>query len=249
MSAHPDGAVPADELPHPGGGAEEWIFAVWSPDARAAAISGHRLLRAEDGVRRRAWYWAAYALADGPLFHVTEFDVMVRPDPFVVKAEALWAEHTCDAPWEQWTIGNETYAAAIDDADDALGRAYGVPTPIAFDLEWYATAPPFPSPDVGVTAAPGRSRRVRAYEQPGVAHGVVEIAGRPADEFVEAPAHRWRRWVEPGDDSTDGSPDDLGPVPLPAARAHTGVRVPVALPDGTVLDWVLTAQGWCSRRR
>jgi len=26
--------------------------------------------------------------------------------------------------------------------DDALGRAYGEPTAAAFDIEWYATAPP-----------------------------------------------------------------------------------------------------------
>ena len=64
----------------------------------------------------------------------------VRADPFIVKGEALWAEHHCDAAMQQWSIGNETYASAIDDPDEALGRAYGDPTPIAFDLEWYATA-------------------------------------------------------------------------------------------------------------
>lgn len=249
MTVLPDGVTVADELPHPGGGAEEWIFAAWAPDARAAVISGHRLLPVVAGARRRAWYWAAYALADGPLFHVTEFDIDVRADPFIVKAEALWAEHTCDAPWEQWTIGNETYAAALDDVEEGLGRAYGLPTPIAFDLEWYATGPPAPVRD------DAGSRH--SYEQPGVVHGVVEIAGRPTDEFVEAPAHRWRRWVdrespaaapvEPtsGESATVG----LGPIALPTGRAHTGVRVPFVLPDGTVFDWVLTTRGWCSRRR
>lgn len=223
----------ADELPHPAGGAEEWVFAAWSPDARIGVVSAHRLLPVVGGARRRAWYWAAYAPATGPLYHVTEFDVDVRADPFIVKAEQLWAEHTCDAPWEQWTIGNETYAAALDDPDDALDRAYGMPTPIAFDLEWYATGPP-----VVVDGGPAR----RCVEQPGVVHGVVEIAGRPADELVEVPAHRWRRWA--------ASPDDpLGELSLPSALAHTGVRVPFVLPDGTVLDWVLNSRGWCSRRR
>ena len=63
-----------------------------------------------------------------------------RADPFLVKAPGLWAEHTFDAPMQQWTVANETYATALDDPDDALGRAYGVPTAVAFDLEWYATA-------------------------------------------------------------------------------------------------------------
>lgn len=223
--------MPADERPHPDGGAEEWVFAAWTPDARVGLVSGHRLLPAVDGARRRAWYWAAYALAGGPLYHVAEFDIDVRADPFVVKAEQLWAEHTCDAPWEQWTIGNETYAAALDEVDEALGRVYGMPTPIAFDVEWYATGPPVP-----LVSAPG----VSTFTQPGVVHGVVEIAGRPGDELVEVPARRWRRWAARG--------AELGAIPLDVARAHTGVRVPVVLPDGTVLDWLLTPSGWCTRR-
>ena len=64
----------------------------------------------------------------------------------------------CEVPLEQWSIGNETYAAGLDDPDEALGRAYGDPTPIAFDLEWYATTPPTPLEPVG------ERRRVRQRE-------------------------------------------------------------------------------------
>jgi len=60
----------------------------------------------------------------------------MRSDPLLVKGDGLWAEHTCDAPMEQWTVTNETYATALDDPDDALGRAYGEPTAVAFDIEW-----------------------------------------------------------------------------------------------------------------
>lgn len=208
---------PNDEFPHADAAVEEWVFAAWSPDARIGVLSGHRLLG------RRAWYWAAVAPAGGPLLHVTEFDVPVRADPFVVKAEQLWAEHTCDAPLEQWTIGNETYAAALEDPDDALGRAYGAPTPIGFDLEWYATGAPTPIPD--------------GYEQPGVVHGIVEVAGRARLDFVEAPARRWRRW----------SSTALGPTPIPPVRAHTGPRMVFGFPDGTVSDLVLTPSGWRTR--
>jgi hypothetical protein len=215
-----------DERPHPGSAVEEWVFAAWTPDARIGVLSGHRLLG------RHAWYWAALAQAGEPLFHVAEFDIAVRRDPFIVKAQSLWAEHTCDAPMEQWSIGNETYASALDDPTDGSGRAYGIPTPIAFDLEWYAIGPP-------VEIAEG-------YEQRGVVHGAVELAGRPRLDLVEVPAHRWHRWTPPEPERPDGGGirATLGPLPVPQVRAHTGVRAPFAFPDGSVVDFVLTPAGW-----
>jgi hypothetical protein len=215
---------PRDDGRHPDAVAEEWVFAAWTADARTGLLSGHRISG------RRAWYWAALAPLGGPLFHVAEWDVPLRADPFIVKATALWAEHTCDAPMEQWSIGNETYAVALDEADEALGRVYGVPTPIAFDLEWYATAAP--------TAVE------HGYEQDGVVHGVAELAGHPRLELVEVPARRWHRWTTAGDDV-----EPLGPLPLPPARAHAGPRTSFAFPDGTVSDLVLTADGWRTRTR
>ncbi len=205
-----------DELPHRDAATDEWVFAAWRADGSAGIVSGHRL------VGTRAWYWAAMVEEGYPLLHLAEWDVVVRSDPFVVKAPEMWAEHHCDAPLEQWSVGNEAHFAALDDADEALGRGYGVPTPMATDVEWYATAPPTPIP--------------HGFEQPGVAHGVVELLDRPFVEFVEAPAWRWRRWG-----------DHLGPLSLPTVLAHTGLRAPVAFPDGTIADWVLTRDGW--RRR
>jgi len=196
---------------------EEWVFAAWTPNADVGLISAHRL------IGRRAWYWAALVQAGHPLLHIGEWDVSVRDhDPMIVKAQALWAEHTIDAPMEQWSIGNETYAAALDDPDEALQRVYGVPTAIAFDLEWYATGAP--------------SVIGNGYEQSGVVHGRIDVADRPSLEVVEVPAWRWHRWG-----------DMLGALPLPNARAHTGLRAPFRFPDGTVADWVLTSSGWRSR--
>ena len=181
--------------------------------------------------KRQAWYWASLVRAGRDLLHITDFDVPVRRDPFVVKGEALWAEHTCDAPFEQWSIGNETYAAALGDPEDALGRAYGTPTPIAFDLEWYAT---------------GEAVDLRdGYTQSGVLHGAVEILGESAIELEEIPAARWHRWF--GADPND--PPAMGPVEFPDAVAHTGLRSPFRFPDATVADLVLTADGWHSRSR
>jgi hypothetical protein len=203
------------------GTVEEWVFAAWTSDATLGVISGHRI------VGTVAWYWAALARAGRPLLHITDFDVPVRADPFIVKGEAMWAEHFRDAPMEQWSIGNETYAAALDDADDALGRAYGVPTPIAFDLEWYADGAPTGIAD--------------GYEQRGVVHGAIEVLGEPTIELTEVPAHRWHRWVPAG------GPDVLGPIPVPRASAHTGLRAPFAFPNGTAIDLVVTPSGWGRR--
>lgn len=207
---------------------EEWVFAAWTADGALGVISGHRI------VGPTAWYWAALARQGRPLLHVTDFDVPVRADPFIVKGEALWAEHTCDDPMAQWTIGNETYASAIDDADEALGRAYGDPTPIAFDLEWYATGPATPLEPTGARAAVDVG-----YEQVGVVHGAIDVLGEPRLELTEVPGHRWHRWTT---HSTG-----FGPLTLPEVRAHAGVRAPFAFPDGSVSDLVLTPEGWARR--
>ena len=119
-------------------------------------------------------------------------------------------------------MANETYAAALDDPEDALGKAYGVTTALSWDLEWYAT-------DVPRLA-------FRGYQQAGVVHGRIEIGGADPVLLIEAPAHRWHRWGE-----------ELGPVELPEAFAHTGLRAPFAFPDGSVADWVLTPGGWGDR--
>jgi hypothetical protein len=204
---------------------EEWVFAAWTPDARLGVISGHRV------VGRTAWYWAALAREGRPLLHITDFDVPVRSDPFIVKGEALWAEHHCDAAMEQWSIGNETYASSIDDPNEALGRAYGDPMPIAFDLEWYATG--------AAGSLVGRDELAEGYEQAGVVHGVIDVLGEPRLELAEIPAHRWHRWTTVG--------DHLAPLVLPSVTAHTGVRSPFAFPDGSTSDLVLTVAGWALR--
>ena len=211
---------PTDDLPHPDAAVEEWVFAAWTPDAKVGVVSGHRLMAGGD------WYWAALAEAGWPLLHLTEWNVVRRSDPFIVKAPEMWAEHHCVAAMEQWTVGNEAYAAALDDAEEALGRAYGVPTPMAMDLEWYATGSADPIED--------------GYGQSGVLHGLVELLDRPNLELSEVPARRWHRWSDdPG----------LGPLALDRVVAHTGLRAPFAFPNGTVSDWVLTPAGWRSRRR
>ena len=41
----------------------------------------------------------------------------------------------------------------------------------------------------------------------------------------------------------------MGPLELPEAIAHGGVRAPFRFPDGTIADLVLTPDGWHRRSR
>lgn len=207
----------ADERPHPGAATEEWTFEWWSPDGRVGGVTGYRLVGAAD-----AWYWWGLVRPDHPLLHITEFEITRRADPMIAKAQAMWAEFTCEAPFEQWTLGNETYAVYLDDPADALDRAYGDAVPIASDLEWYATGEATPI--------------VHGYEQYGALHGLVELLDGPV-ELVELPAHRTHRW----------SPGPLAPVERASAFAHLGLRAPFRFPDGSHIDLVLGADGWRAR--
>ena len=203
-----------DERPHDGL-VDEWVFAAYTPDGSFGVLSGHRLLGSV------AWYWAAVVEQGYPLLHLTEWQVVVRDfDPFIVKAPEMWAEHQLDAPMEQWSIGNEAYFVALEQPGDALGRAYGEPTALACDLEWYATGP--------ATAIDA------GYEQVGVVHGTIERLHRPNLELTEVPAHRWRRW---------GTELDALLLP-PAPAAEVPLRAPFRFPDDDRVDYHLTAAGW-----
>lgn len=209
--------TPEDEAPHTDAVVEEWVVVAWNPAADLGLVHGFRRFP----VARVGWQWSALARSGEPLLHVAEWDISLRSEPLLAKAPQLWGEWICDAPFEQWTVGMETYAAALDHVDDALGRAYGIPTPVAWDLEWYAVGPPEEVPF--------------GYVQCGVVHGQVELREGPLT-LTEVPARRWHRWG-----------DELPPVSLPGVAAHVGLRAPFAFPDGTVADWVLTSDGWRGR--
>lgn len=209
------------------------MFAAWAPDGNFGVVSGHRI------IGRSAWFWFGLVQAGHPLLAITEWDVRLRSDPFIVKAPEMWAEHHCVAPMEQWTVGNEAHAVALDDPDEALGRAYGVPTPLTTDLEWYASAPVV---ELSAVELPDDQAGWRGYVQEGVVHGLVELLDRPNIEVAEIPARRWHRWSAPGQLS-------MSPLLVEPVIAHTGLRVPVAFPDGMIADWVLSSDGWRSRAR
>lgn len=203
----------SDEAQHPTCECEEWTFSWWRADGSIAGHASYRLVG-----RSNAWYCWGLWRRDEPLLHVTEFDIPRRSNPMIAKAEAMWAEFTCDAPFEQWTLGNETYAVELDDPAEALERAYGRAVPIASDLEWYATSGPVPLPD--------------GYAQAGRLLGSVETVNGPL-ELDDLVAHRTHRW------SRTGRLDE----PTRHVTAHLGPRLPFRFPDGVVRDLYLTNEG------
>jgi len=171
-------------------------------------------------VQRRAWYWCGLVRPGERLLHVADLDLPLPIAGLRVRTTGLWADHHCEAPYEQWTVQNECYAVALDDPADALDRAYGEATPIACDIEWYAGGPP----------AGGRD----AYTQPGEAHSVIELAGTVLE--LVGPASRWHTW---GPLRLPTGPIDGGDLPAVFLRG----------PGSLVVERRLAPEGWRTSSR
>jgi len=142
----------------------------------------------------------------------------------IAKADAFWAEFTCESPFEQWTLGNEMHAVALDDPSEALGRGYGDTVPMASDLEWYATE---------------RATLIdNGYSQSGVLMGDIETVNG-VTAVPEVRSERTHRWT---------TASALPPLFDAAGVAHLGRRVAFRFDDDTLLDLVLTPEGWMRRQ-
>ncbi len=170
--------IDGDEGRHGGDGSlwwrESWAFEFGSADGRDGGYCCLTMLPEQ----RRAWYWAALIRASHPLLHVSELDAAMPRQGLEVRASGLWADHICEDPFRQWTVANECYAVALDDPEDALGRAYGGQEPIAFDLELYWEGEPSPVVD--------------GYASVGHVLGVIELSGGAWSlEMAARFEHRW----------------------------------------------------------
>ena len=203
---------------------EEFSFSWWSVENGIAGYTSYRLVNPA-----RAWYCWALWRDDRPTLHVTEFDIARRANPMIAKAPSSWAEYVCDAPDEQWSMGNETYAVELDDIADAYvrddGLVFGRVVPIASDLEWYATDP---ARDIDG----GRTRL-------GVVTGDVETdEGKiTLPEMRGVFTHRWSHTGElslwPADQFSST-----------AVTAHLGPRLAFRFPDARILHLTLAPDGW-----
>jgi hypothetical protein len=191
--------------------AETFVFDLWTADGTLGAFTWLTLLP----VQRRAWYWCVLAREGEPLLHVADLDLPLPTTGLRVRTTGLWADHQCEAPFEQWTVRNECHAVALDDPADALGRAYGTAAPIALDLEWYAAGSPS-------TVAGG-------YAQAGEGHAVIEVVGGPLEVVGRAArSHTW-------------GPLE---VPVAGVESEDGAAAYWRGPGTLVVERRLTASGW-----
>jgi hypothetical protein len=207
--------TPADERAHVPGPEpwwqETWVFDFWTDDG----LGGFTWLTLLNGLRR-AWYWAALVQPGRPLLYLADVDVPLPTTGLELRSEGLWASHDCEAPFEQWTVANEAYAVALEHPDEALGRGYGRPEPVAFDIEWYAA-----SPAVALSGTSG-------YAQAGTVDAVIELGQGRLE--VEASSRRRHWWGRP-------------PVGEPAEGLRVALRLGED-PYGAVVVRALGIGGW-----
>jgi len=219
MAWRPDDEARHDPGPHPWW-SECWGFELWD----VAGLGAYHVLVLLPN-QRRAWYWSAVVRPGEPLLSLVDQDQVLPVGTLRIRGGSVWADVQCEAPFEQWTVLNEVYAVALDDPDEALGRALGVPAPMAFDWEWYASGPP------GALDEP----TLEGYHQTGHVLGEIELrTGRMAVDAASRRTHWWgvREWFGAGW----------------GTAVSGGVRAPVLLRgpggEGMAVERVLGPGGW-----
>ncbi len=218
----------ADELRHGDSPVEAWWW--WGSatidDGRRAGLFVGFELRG-----RRFDYWAGLVREHEPYLYIEELDGTGLREGLTIKPPEMWAGHDCDAPFRQWSLGNEAHGVLLDDPTEVWRRAHGVPVPVTFDVEWHATEPA--EPLVGAPGAGGYRQVGEIDARIELTEGVVEMVG---------PAERVHVWGVPFLPSSFAMPTDLYDLRAPYRRS-----------DGTCVDQVLTvppsgARWWANWR-
>ena len=210
----PQSLSAADEGRHVDVAVEAWWWWGWSPDLGAGMYVGIELRGAGFD------YWAGLVRAGEPYLYIEELDGVGLRSGLEIKPAEMWADHVCDAPFEQWSLGNEAHGVLLDDPSEAWRRAYGTPVPVTFDIEWYAARQP--------TAIPhGYAQQGEVDARIELSEGVLEVSG---------PAHRVHVWGIP-----------YLPAAFAMPVADEGLRAPYRRSDGICVDQVLGHDGWLAR--
>ncbi len=167
-------------------------------------------------------YWAGLVRVGEPYLYIEELDGTGLRDGLEIKPAEMWADHDCNVAFEQWSLGNEAHGVMLDDPFEAWRRAYGVPVPLTFDIEWYAAGAPQALSESGT--APG-------YHQAGEVDCRIELSTGMLD-FV-GPADRVHVW---------GRPYLPSSFAMPVTRS--GLRAPYRRSDGVRVDQALTDRWW-----
>ena len=205
----------ADEARHEDAPVEAWWWWGATAEGDAGVYVGLELRG------RRFDYWAGLVREGSPYLYIEELDGTGLRSGLEIKPPQMWADHACDVPFRQWSLGNEAHGVLLDDPTEAWRRAHGTPVPVTFDLEWYAAedAEQLPSG--------------RGYRQAGEIDARIELTEGVL--ALEGPAERVHVWGVPHLPASFAMPHDT-----------RGLRAPYRRSDGIHVDQVLTTQWWTS---
>lgn len=208
-----------DELRHPDSCVESWWWWASSADSSAGAFVGFEMRGS------RYDYWAGVVRVDEPYLYIEELDGADGRGGLEIKPAQMWADHTCEVAFGQWSLGNEAYGVLLEDPNEAWHRAYGTVVPVTFDIEWYAAGD-------AVDLAPS-TPGTGGYEQVGEVDAQIELT----DGILAftGPGRRVHVW---------GAPYMPSSKAMPIAPA--GMRAPYRRSDGINVDQVMTDQWWAT---
>ncbi len=212
----------SDERRHRAASVESWWWWGAASDRSAGVFVGLEL-RGE-----RFDYWAGLLREDEPYLYIEELNGTDLRGGLEIKPPEMWADHVCDVPFAQWSLGNEAHGVLLDDPTEAWRRAYGTVVPVTFDIEWYSTRLPerFGARD-GTDAASASG----GYRQHGEVDCRIELATGVLD--FAGPAERVHMWGAAFMPSSFAMP-----------IASSGFRAPYRRSDGVHVDQVLTDRWW-----
>jgi hypothetical protein len=204
-----------DESSHPDVAVEAWWWWGTAADLQSGCFVGLEVRGS------RFDYWAGLVRADDPYLYIEELDGSGRRSGLEIKPPEMWADHVCDRPFAQWSLGNEAHGVLLDDPDEAWRRAHGTVVPVTFDIEWYASRP---NPG-SVTMIP------HGYRQTGEVDVRIELTEGVFS--FEGPGERVHVWGAPYLPSSFAMP-----------IVSSALRAPYRRSDGILVDQVLTDRWW-----
>jgi hypothetical protein len=237
----------ADERAH-SPGESSWWWETWHLDAATEDGVGVAVRLGCAPALGVAWWWTHVLLPGlpGPIV-VRDHEVGLPRQGLEVRADGLWGELFCEAPFDHWTYGLEAFGVKLDDPADSLRGEIGERMPVGLDIEWEAEP-------AGRTAHEYRpDGEIRGYEQFGVVHGELLLdrtrleldavglrshtwgvprTDRPACSLWLHSAARSLSFAVSGDDDVDGYIVHNGAIePISSVRTETRLRadgLPVA---------------------
>jgi hypothetical protein len=197
-----------DEERHADVAVEAWWWWGIAADRSAGVFVGLELRG------KRFDYWAGLIRVGEPYLYIEELDGTELRSGLEIKPAQMWADHVCDVPFRQWSLGNEAHGVLLDDPTEAWRGAYGTVVPVTFDIEWYAAADPI-------------AESHRGYRQVGEVDVQIELtSGLFTFTGTGERVHVW------------GVPYMPSSFAMPVDSA--GLRAPYRRTDGITVDQVLT---------